>query len=97
MARQRIVMLSDDISQQEFVLECEAVVLLSDRLPNDALYLALRPALEQNRIKSLRVANDAQAPGILAQAVFAGHLAAREFDTLPGEGTPFRIERSALA
>lgn len=97
MAWQRIVILSDDISQQEFVLECDAVVLLSDRLPNDALYLALQPALEQNKIESLRVIGEAQAPGILAQAVFAGRLAGREFDTLPREGTPFRIERTALA
>jgi dimethylamine/trimethylamine dehydrogenase len=86
----------EDISQNEFALECDAVVLLADRLPNDALYLELQPALEQNKIKSLRVIGDAEAPGILAQAVFAGHLAAREFDTAPVEGTPFRVERTAI-
>ena len=87
----------DDISQHETLLECDAVVLLGDRLPNDALYLELQPALAQHKIKSLRVIGDANAPGILAQAVFAGHLAAREFDAAPVEGTPFKIERTALA
>lgn len=84
------------ISQNERGLECDAVVLVTDRLPNDALYLALQPALAENKIQSLRVIGDAEAPGILAQAVFAGHLAAREFDAAPVEGTPFRIERTAL-
>ncbi len=87
----------DDISGRETVLDCDAVVLLGDRLPNDALYLELQPALAENKIKSLRLIGDAEAPGILAQAVFAGHLAARDFDTMPVEGTPFKIERTALA
>mgnify|MGYP001168588700 CR=1 FL=1 len=85
-----------DISQNEFALACDAAVLLADRLPNDALYLALQPALAQHKIQSLRVIGDAEAPNILAQAVFAGHLAAREFDAAPAEGTPFRVERTAL-
>lgn len=84
------------IALGESALECDAVVLLTDRLPNDALYLALEPALAENKIKSLRVIGDAHAPGILAQAVFAGHLAAREFDAAPVTETPFQVERAAL-
>jgi dimethylamine/trimethylamine dehydrogenase len=44
-------------------------------------------------LKSLRLIGDAEAPNIIAQAVFSGHLAAREFDEEPVDGTPFKIER----
>ncbi len=74
-------------------LACAAVVLVTDRLPNDGLYQALRPALATGQLRSLRVIGDAEAPGIIAQAVFAGHLAAREFEEDAVEGVPFRVER----
>jgi len=41
----------------------------------------------------LRMIGDAEAPNIIAQAVFAGHLAAREFEEEKVEGTPFKLER----
>lgn len=87
------VTLSCPVSGTVSELACEAVVLLTDRLPNDGLYQALKPKLAGQELKSLRVIGDADAPNIIAQAVFAGHLAAREFDEAPVEGTPFRIER----
>jgi dimethylamine/trimethylamine dehydrogenase len=77
-------------------LLCDAVVLVTDRLPNDALYQQLRPALAAGRLASLQVIGDADAPAIIAQAVFAGHLAAREFDEPAVDGTPFRLERVSL-
>jgi len=54
------------------------------------LYQALRPALTAGRLRSLRLIGDAEAPNIIAQAVFAGHLAAREFEE-EEEGV-FRVE-----
>lgn len=42
--------------------------------------------------RDIRIIGDAEAPNIIAQAVFAGHLAAREFDEEKVEGTPFRVE-----
>ena len=74
-------------------LECNSVVLVTDRISNDALYYELKPALEAGKLKSLRLIGDAEAPNIIAQAVFAGHLAAREFEEVPVLGTPFRVER----
>jgi dimethylamine/trimethylamine dehydrogenase len=79
-------------------------VLVSDRTPNDSLYraicasTALRSAQheEDGQIKSLRIIGDAEAPNIIAQAVFAGHLAAREFDEEKVEGTPFKVERMKI-
>jgi dimethylamine/trimethylamine dehydrogenase len=77
-------------------LECDAAVLITDRISNDRLYYELKPALESGRLLSLRLIGDAEAPNIIAQAVFSGHLAAREFDEAPAQGTPFKIERPAL-
>ena len=51
------------------------------------------PPSTEERLNSLRVIGDAEAPNIIAQAVFSGHLAAREFDEEKVEGTPFKVER----
>ena len=46
------------------------------------------------KLNSLRLIGDAEAPNIIAQAVFSGHLAAREFDeNIDRDETPFRVER----
>src|SRR6185503_17865050 len=90
------VRLSNTISGDEMELPCNGVVLVSDRTPNDSLYPSLKPALEEGKINSLRIIGDAEAPNIIAQAVFAGHLAAREFDEERVEGTPFKVERLSI-
>ncbi len=84
---------SHTLSGAALDLPCNAVVLVSDRLPNDELAHSLRPALDAGQIDTLRVIGDADAPNVIAQAVFAGHLAAREFDEATYDGTPFRVER----
>jgi dimethylamine/trimethylamine dehydrogenase len=82
------------ITSAESTLACDAIVLVTDRIPNDALYHDLKPALAEGKLKSLRIIGDAEAPNIIAQAVFAGHLAAREFDEdINPDETPFRVER----
>jgi len=111
--------LSNMISGDEIDLPRDAVILVSDRIPNDSLYQALKPALTpallpastsgfdgtsqpfaqregERGIHSLRIIGDAEAPNIIAQAVFAGHLAAREFDEEKVEGTPFKVERMQI-
>jgi dimethylamine/trimethylamine dehydrogenase len=87
------VRLSNTISRDEVELPRDGVVLVSDRTPNDSLYKSLKRALDDGQLKSLKIIGDAEAPNIIAQAVFAGHLAAREFDEEKVEGTPFRVER----
>jgi dimethylamine/trimethylamine dehydrogenase len=87
------VRLSNTISGGEMELQQDGVVLVSDRTPNDELYYALKPANDERKLNSLRVIGDAEAPNIIAQAVFSGHLAAREFDEEKVEGTPFKVER----
>jgi hypothetical protein len=44
-------------------------------------------------LKSLRLIVDAEGPNIIAQAIFSGHLAAREFDEGPDKGHPSKVER----
>lgn len=92
------VKLSNVLSGDEIELPRDGVALVSDRTPNDELYASLTPALSQRErgIRSLRIIGDAEAPNIIAQAVFAGHLAAREFDEEQVEETPFKIERVSL-
>lgn len=87
------VKMTNTISGDGIELPCNGVVLVTDRIPNSSLYYELKPALDEGKINSLRIIGDAEAPNIIAQAVFAGHLAAREFDEEKVEGTPFRVER----
>ncbi len=82
------------ITNTETSLSCDAIVMVTDRIPNDSLYHELKPALADGRLKSLRLIGDAEAPNIIAQAVFSGHLAAREFDeVIDPDVAPFRVER----
>jgi dimethylamine/trimethylamine dehydrogenase len=82
------------ITSAQSPLACDAIVMVTDRIPNDALYHELKPALAEGKIKSLRIIGDAEAPNIIAQAIFSGHLAAREFDELiDPDVTPFKVER----
>jgi len=82
------------ITSAESTLACDAIVMVTDRIPNDALYHELKPVLAEGKLKSLRLIGDAEAPNIIAQAVFSGHLAAREFDEqVDLDETPFKVER----
>ena len=83
----------DTVTGSESHLPADTVVLVTDRVPNDELYRALEPFLADGRLRSLRLIGDAEAPGLIAQAVFSGHLAAREFGAAPVDGTPFAVER----
>jgi dimethylamine/trimethylamine dehydrogenase len=87
------ITLAHTISGERSEIPCTGVVLLTDRQPNDALYQALKPHQENGRLKGLSLIGDAEAPNTIERAVFAGHLAAREFDEAPVTGTPFRVER----
>ena len=87
------VKLLNTVSGEGIEIPRDGVVLVSDRTPNDSLYQPLKLALDEGKIQSLRIIGDAEAPNIIAQAVFAGHFVAREFDEGNVEGIPFKIER----
>jgi dimethylamine/trimethylamine dehydrogenase len=89
-----IATVTNVITSAESTLACDAIIMVTDRLPNDALYHELKPALAEGKLKTLRLIGDAEAPNIIAQAVFSGHLAAREFDeVVDPDVTPFKVEK----
>ncbi len=77
-------------------LDCQSLILVTERTPNRDLYDALIDLQTKGNttgIKSIRLVGDALAPGTIAAAVYGGHRYAREF----GEDTnvdqaPFRRE-----
>jgi dimethylamine/trimethylamine dehydrogenase len=72
-------------------IAARSVVTVTARLPEEALYLALKAS--PGNLKSVRAIGDAYAPSTIAAAVYAGHDYARSFDgpALVGE-VPFRRE-----
>ncbi len=67
-------------------LDCAALITITARLPNEELLFALRDREAEwavAGIKSVRAIGDAEAPGLIAHAVYAGHRYARELDTTP--------------
>ncbi len=69
-------------------LPCTAVVPLTMRLPDDALYTALA----DQGLPSLTRIGDALAPSTIAAAVYSGHRYAQELGTEIGDRAPFRRE-----
>jgi dimethylamine/trimethylamine dehydrogenase len=75
-------------------VHCAALVVLTARLPNDALLLALREREAEwadAGLRTVRAIGDCEAPGLIAHAVYAGHRYARELDApAVGDAVPFR-------
>jgi len=67
-------------------IEAASVVMVTSREPSDGLYHELAERIDIERI------GDCRAPGLIAAAVYAGHLYAREMDEAPCDGVPFRRE-----
>jgi dimethylamine/trimethylamine dehydrogenase len=81
-------------------IEADAVVLVTQRLSNEALYLELAAdpeALAAEGIAALYRIGDCVAPRIIAEASFDGHRLAREIDSDdPATPLPYRRERIVL-
>jgi len=82
-------------------LETDAVVLVTQRLSNDALYHELRAdeeRLEAEGIEAVYRVGDCVAPQLIADAIFDGHRLAREIDTAdPAVPLPYFRERPVTA
>ncbi|MEM9270135.1 MAG: NADH:flavin oxidoreductase, partial [Pseudomonadota bacterium] len=87
-----------DQTRQE---ETDAVVMVTSRTSREALYQALisRQAEWSDRgIRSIQIIGDANAPGPIAWATYAGHNYARLLDSNDlGDALPFRREVTELA
>jgi dimethylamine/trimethylamine dehydrogenase len=85
----------------ETVLPCDSVLMVTSRIPEDALYhtLIARQAEWQGAgIASVRLIGDAAAPGPIAWATYAGRRYAEELDQPdPGDALSFRREIAELA
>jgi dimethylamine/trimethylamine dehydrogenase len=80
-------------SGKQSVLECDAMVTITSRMPDDRLYaeLLLREAEWTDAgIRSVRCIGDALAPGLIVHAVYEGHRYARELDAAPAEDVAFK-------
>jgi dimethylamine/trimethylamine dehydrogenase len=80
---------------------CDAVVLVSSRIETNGVYRALKDRQVEwadAGIKTVQIIGDANAPGPIAWATYAGHRYARELDGDDiGDALPFRREIAELA
>lgn len=80
---------------------CDAVVMVSSKLENNEVFLDLKTReadWADAGIKSVKIIGDANAPGPIAWATYAGHRYARELDGEDiGDNLPFRREITELA
>jgi dimethylamine/trimethylamine dehydrogenase len=83
------------------VIDADAVVLVTHRCSNEALYLELKAdedRLGAEGIEALYRIGDCVAPQLIADAIFDGHRLAREIDAdNPARPLPYRRERPILA
>ncbi len=86
-------------TERERELACDALVLVTARLPEDALADDLRAAAGTHGGPTVRLVGDAYAPGTIAAAVWDGRRYAEELDEPESDGDepPFRREVVALA
>ncbi|MEM7547568.1 MAG: FAD-dependent oxidoreductase [Pseudomonadota bacterium] len=85
----------------EAAQEADAVVLVTAQAPDEELWYDLKARRDEwpdHGISTIKVIGDAQAPGPIAWATYAGHRYARELDEPDrGDALPFRREVTALA
>ena len=81
--------------------ECDAVLMVASKIENNGLYLDLKvreAEWAEAGITSVKLIGDANAPGPIAWATYAGHRYARELDEPNlGDALPFRREITELA
>jgi dimethylamine/trimethylamine dehydrogenase len=82
-------------------LPCDAVLMVTSRLPNDTLYhslMARQSDWQAHGVTSVKLIGDAAAPGPIAWATYAGRRYAEELDQPdPGDALSFRREIAELA
>ena len=84
--------------RQQIVM-ADNLVLVTCRTPQDRLYHELLDAIEnavEGSPKSVKRIGDAEAPAIIAAAVYAGHKYARELDCEIDRDHPAKVERVVI-
>ena len=87
-------------ADEQELLECGSVVMVTGRLPEDRVFLELsnrHQEWETAGIRSVHRIGDAFAPGTIAACVYSGHKYARELDApATNDPVPFKRELPAL-
>jgi len=86
-------------SGAETELACAALVLVTSRTPNDSLFKTLSTRTGETSdhpLPSITAIGDALAPGLIVDAVYAGHKYARQFQEADPGDVRFRRERVIL-
>jgi dimethylamine/trimethylamine dehydrogenase len=81
-------------------LDVDNLVLVTCRVSRDALFHQLEEAIEnevEGAPKTVKRIGDADAPAIIAQAVYAGHKYARELDCKKTPDERVKIDRVLMA
>ncbi|MBT4889040.1 MAG: FAD-dependent oxidoreductase, partial [Rhodospirillales bacterium] len=93
------VALTCSYSGQTRTIDASSVVMVTSRVPDDALYQELatdQDRLSESGIKTLKRIGDCHGPSIIAAAVYEGHRFARELGEDEAE-IPFRREITELS
>ncbi len=88
--------LACEYTGQETQINCESVILVTSRNPNDDLYQALIKKVDEGVEKapqSVKRIGDCDAPAIIAAAVYSGHRYARELDVEIDRDNPLKYDR----
>jgi dimethylamine/trimethylamine dehydrogenase len=83
-------------TEHEQTIAVENLVLVTCRTPQDSLYHELLDAIEngvEGAPKSVKRIGDAEAPSIIAAAVYAGHKYAQELDCEIDPDMPAKVDR----
>ncbi len=81
-------------------IECGSVVLITERERDSGLYNTLKTMRQTGDLpwlKTLKLIGDAAAPGLIADAVYTGHMAARNFERDPEEVASQIFRREILS
>ena len=67
-------------SKSDQKVEMASILLVTERMRKTELFDALCKHHEETHLKKVKLIGDAEAPGLIADAVFSGHMAARHFE-----------------
>ena len=73
-------------------LDCASVLLVTERHRNTDLFDGLKPL----NLKTLELIGDAAQPGLIVDAVFSGHSAARQFERPKSEAEQYWFRREII-
>jgi len=100
LVREESIQLVCTYTGSQVEIPCDAIVLVTSRLSNDAIYQevdALCAEREQLAVQSVQVIGDACAPAPIAWATYAGHRFAQELDEqFDADAVPFLREITQL-